>query len=177
MSQLNLLELFESPEIDDIIDRLNAYAISRLKLVDIKSFNGKEPSDFVGDLILKVIEGQRDWSKAQCTFKEFLFGCLKSDINSFFKSQKYIVDEEIIDVKSDEQQQNIEEERKLISNFLKQDDADDDELLIFEIWVEGITKPSEIAKEFGIDVKEVYNITKRIERRLSKIRNKAKNIL
>lgn len=55
--------------------------------------------------------------------------------------------------------------------------ADDDELIIFEYWIDGITKPKEIAKDLGIDVKEVYNITKRLERRLPKIQTHVANII
>jgi DNA-directed RNA polymerase specialized sigma24 family protein len=174
---MNLLEAIQSVDMDDIIDRMNAYAISRIKSVGIKNFNGKEPIDFVGDLILKVMEGQRDWSKAQCSFKDFLFGCLKSEIANFFKLNKNIHEDDFPDIPSEEQNQNIEEKRKQISDLLIQEGADDDELLIFECWADGITKPKEIAKDLGIEVKEVYNITKRLERRLPKIQIQVTNII
>jgi RNA polymerase sigma factor (sigma-70 family) len=174
---MNLTEAIQSVDMDEIIDRMNAYAISRLKSVGIKNFNGKEPIDFVGDLILKVMEGQRDWNKAQCSFKDFLFGCLKSEITNFFKLNKNIHENDFPDIPSEEQSQNIEEKRKQISILLKQEGADDNELLIFEYWADGITKPKEIAKDLGIEVKEVYNITKRLERRLPKIQTQVTNII
>lgn len=174
---MNLTEAIQSIHIEEVIDRMNAYAISLLKSVGVKNFNGKEPIDFVGDVILKVMEGKRDWSKAQCSFTEFLFGCLKSEINNFFKTQKYIYDNELPEIPSNGHYSNDENKRNQVFELLKQEGADDNELLIFEYWVDGISKPKEIAKDLGIEVKEVYNITKRLERRLPKIQTQIENIL
>lgn len=71
---MNLTEAIQSVDMNKVIDSMNAYAISLLKSAGAKNFNGKEPIDFVGEVILKVMEGKRDWTKAQCSFKEFLFG-------------------------------------------------------------------------------------------------------
>lgn len=174
---MNLTEAIQSVDMEEVLDRMNAYAISRLKSVGVKSFNGKEPIDFVGDVILKVIEGKRDWATAKCSFTEFLFGCLKSEINNFFSSNKNLYEDELPDISSIEQSINIEHKRKQVSELLKQEGADDDELTVFECWADGITKPAEIAKDLGIDVKEVYNITKRLERRLPKIQIQVTNII
>jgi len=43
--------------------------------------------------------------------------------------------------------------------------------------MEGVKKPSEIAGDLGINIKEVYNSTKRIERRLFKIQSIIKTIV
>lgn len=174
---MNLAEAIQSVDMDEVIDRMNAYAISILKSVGVKNFNGKEPIDFVGDVILKVMDGQRDWSKAKCSFTEFLFGCLKSEISNFFKTNKNIYDNELPDIPTTDQSFSEKHIRNSISEILKIEGADDDELTVFEYWADGITKPSEIAKDLGIDVKEVYNITKRLERRLPKIQTQVKNII
>ncbi len=174
---MNLTEAIHSVDMDEVIDRMNAYAISLLKSVGAKNFNGKEPIDFVGDVLLKVMEGKRDWSKAQCSFTEFLFGCLKSEISNFFKTHKNIYDNELPDIPSNGHYSNDEDKRNQVFELLKQEGADDNELLIFECWIEGITKPKEIAKDLGIEVKEVYNITKRLERRLPKIQIQVTNII
>lgn len=174
---MNLAEAIQSVDMDEVIDRMNAYAISRLKTVGVKNFNGKEPIDFVGDVILKVMEEKRDWSKAQCSFKEFLFGCLKSEITNFFTTNKNIYADELPDIPSNEQSFNVEEKRNQVSELLKQEGADDDELTVFEYWMDGIFKPAEIAKDLGIEVKAVYNITKRLERRLPKIQTQVTNII
>lgn len=174
---MNLTEAIQSVDMDKVINSMNAYAISLLKSVGAKNFNGKEPIDFVGEVILKVMEGKRDWTKAQCSFKEFLFGCLKSEISNFFKTNKNIYDNELLDIPSSGHSSIDEDKRNQVFELLKQEGADDNELLIFEYWVDGITKPKEIAKDLGIEVKEVYNITKRLERRLPKIQTQVANII
>lgn len=174
---MNLAEEIQSEDMDEVIDRMNAYAISLLKTVAVKNFNGKEPIDFVGDVILKIMEGKRDWNKAQCSFREFLFGCLKSEINNFFTTNKNIYEDELADIPSNEKSLNVEDERKYVSELLKQEGADDEELTVFEYWADGITKSAEIAKDLGIDVREVYKITKRLERRLPKIHTQVTNII
>jgi len=174
---MNLTEAIQSVDMDEVIDRLNAYAISLLKSVGIKNFNGKEPIDFVGDVILKVMDGQRDWSKAKCSFTEFLFGCLKSEISNFFSTNKNNYSGDLPDISTREESFNVEDNRKKVSELLTQEGADDDELTVFEYWIDGIMKPAEIAKDLGIDVKEVYKISKRLERRLSRIKTQVTNII
>ena len=67
------------------IKEMNAYAIRRLQRVDVKQLEGKLPEDFVQDILLKVLEGSRNWDEASINnFKKFLFGCLKSDLNHFY---------------------------------------------------------------------------------------------
>ncbi len=174
---MNLTEAIQSVDMDEVIDRMNAYAISLLKSVGVKNFNGKEPIDFVGDVILKVMDGKRDWTSAQCSFTEFLFGCLKSEISNFFTTHKNIYDSELPEIPSNGQSLNVEVQRNQVSELLKQEGADDDELIVFEYWADGVTKPAEIAKDLGIDVREVYKITKRLERRLPKIQTQVANII
>jgi len=108
---MSLTEAIQSVDMDEVIDRMNAYAISLLKSVGVKNFNGKEPIDFVGDVVLKVMEGKRNWAKAQCSFTEFLFGCLKSEINNFFTTNKHIYDNELPEIPSNEQSLNVEDKR------------------------------------------------------------------
>lgn len=174
---MNLEEAMQSVDLDEVIDSLNAYAISRLKTVGVKNFKGKEPIDFVAELLLKVLEDKRDWSKARCSFKEFLFGCLKSEINNFFATNKIIQADELPDIPFNDQSYDIQEKRKKVVELLEQEGADDDELLVFECWMDGILKPAKIAEDLGLDVKEVYNIIKRLERRLPKVQPQVKNIL
>lgn len=174
---MNLAEAIQSVNMDEIINSMNAYAISRLKSVGVKNFNGKLPIDFVGDLILKVMEGERDWSKAQCSFKEFLFGCLKSEISNFLTTNKNNIADELPEVSVNGISLNMDEKRKQVSELLKQEGPDDDELTVFEYWMDGIFKPADIAKDLGVDVKEIYVIIKRLERKTKKIQTRAINII
>jgi DNA-directed RNA polymerase specialized sigma24 family protein len=174
---MTLAEAIQSENMDEIIDSMNAYAISRLKSVGEKTFNGRSPLDFVGELILKIMEGDRDWEKAECPFKEFLFGCLKSDIYNFLKTLKHNHLNEFPEIPVNGISLNIDEKRKEVCELLKQEGADDDELTVFEYWMDGIFKPAYIAKDLGVDVKEIYVIIKRLERRRTKIETQAINII
>jgi DNA-directed RNA polymerase specialized sigma24 family protein len=174
---MNLSEALKTVDLNDILDRLNAYAISRLKSVNIKSFDGKEPIDFVGDLLLKVLDGQRDWGKARCNFREFLFGCLRSEIDNFFRVKKYIVSDPPPEFPSFQVSTKIVEQRSHVTELLIKAGADDDEQTIFEYWMDGVIKPAEIAQDLGVDVKEIYTIVRRLERRLEKIKYKALRII
>jgi DNA-directed RNA polymerase specialized sigma24 family protein len=174
---MNLAEAIQSENMDEIIDSMNAYAISHLKSVGEKTFDGRTPVDFIGDLILKVMEGDRDWDKAKCSFKEFLFGCLRSDIYNFFKTLKHKHTNELSEIPVNGIVLNIDEKRKHVCELLKLEGADDDELTVFEYWMDGIFKPAYIAKDLGVDVKEVYVIIKRLERKRAKIETQAISIL
>ena len=174
---MNLTEAIQSENMDAIIDSMNAYAISILKSVGIKNFNGRHPVDFVGDVLLKVMEGTRDWNKAECSFKEFLFGCLKSEISSFFKTKKRISSDELPEIPVKGNSINIEEKRKQVSELLKEEGADHDELMVFEYWMDGIFKPAEIAADLDVEAKDIYVIIKRLKRKLEKIEQQAINII
>ena len=174
---MNLTEALQSVDLDAVIDSMNSYAYDKLKSVNEKSFNGKLPVDFVGELILKVLEGKRDWNKAECSFKEFLFGCLKSEIANFFKTFKHIHVDEFPEISDNGSLVKIEEKQKQILDLLKEDGADGEELTLFGYWMDGIKKPSEIAADWKMDVKQVNNVTKRLKRRLPKIQSQAEEFL
>jgi hypothetical protein len=178
---MNLIDAIQSVDMENVINRMNLYAISRLKSVGLKDFNGKEPIDFVSDVILKTIEDKRSWNDAKCTFTEFLFGCLRSEISNFFDRynnfNKYIHVSEYPEISINANFSDTGEARKQISELLISEGADDDEQIVFEYWMDGIVKPSEIAKDLCLDVKEIYKITKRLERRLPKIQKQAINIV
>ena len=135
---MNLAEAIQSENMDEIIDSMNAYAISVLKSVGVKDFNGKHPVDFVGDLLLKVMEGTRDWDKAECSFKEFLFWLFKKRYFKFFKTRKrlqfnWISPENPYKWSS----YKLWREENQIDELLKQEGADDDELIVLNTgWME-----------------------------------------
>ena len=174
---MDIAEAMRSLDMDEVIDAMNAYATSCLWDVDLKDFNGKEPIDLVGDLILKVAEGKRDWGKAKCTFREFLFGCLRSDIDSFFKTNKTIHTDKLPNSQTNGTPHDLTEEKNKISELLKQAGADEVEMEVFKCWMDGITKPSEIEEELKIDIKIIYKAIKRLERKRSKLQEQAKYLI
>lgn len=172
---MTVLEALDSVDMEDVIDRMNLYATKCLRSGGIKDFNGREPVDFVGEVIMKAIEGTRKWDSARFSFRRFLFVALRSEISNYFKSGKANHTSSVpIDLTERASLQEIELARQEASELLKQEGADNEELIVFEYWMDGIDKPGEIASDLGTDVKEIYNITKRIERRLPLIQAKLK---
>ena len=164
---MTLEEALRNNDMNEIMDSMTTYVYGRIKTIGVKDLEGKTPEDFVGEVLMKVAEGERDWSKAKCPFKDFLFGCLKSHLYNFFKSYEQKYEAELPDIESESE---IESELKNIAlQKLKEDGADQDEIDVFECWIENINKPAEIAELLGKDVKEVYNITKRLERKMPKL--------
>ncbi len=167
---MTLEEALHNNDMHEIMDRMTAYVYGRIKTIGIKDLEGKTPEDFVGEVLMKVAEGERDWSKAKCSFKVFIFGCLKSHLYSFFKSFEQKYEAEFPDIESEAESGSESELIQIAIQKLKEDGADKDEIDVFECWIENINKPAEIAELLGKNVKEVYNITKRLERKMPKLK-------
>jgi len=166
---MTLAEELNSKEMDGIINSMTAYVLYKFQGLDIKDLEGKESVDIVFEILLKVVEGERDWSKANCTFKEFLFGCLRSHLHNFFKKFQYRFESELshaipaVDY-------DVTEKKNAAIDFLKENGCDKLELNVFECWVDGVNKPSEIAKELNRDVSTINNTIKRLLRKLPALR-------
>ena len=175
---MTLQEALNSSNMDEIIDSMTAYVYSRIKTIGVKDLQGKQPEDFVADILMKVAEGERDWTKAKCPFKEFLFGCLKSHMNNFFKSYQSTIDDATPSIGSDDLAKNDLNNLKEKAVLLLIDEgADEDEIAVFECWIDGIKKSSEIAIQLSKDVKEVYNISKRLDRKTPRLHEKIRKFL
>ena len=168
-------EAILSHDMEDIVNRMILYASDKFRSLDAKDLQGKEPFDFVQDVLCKSLENKRNWDDSKCTFVEFLFGCLRSDISNFFSS-KQIFHQDIPDNLS-ENNESVDEEILEVTKVLKQEGADDDEIIIFTYWAEGISKPAAISEDLGIEMKEVLNVTKRLRRRLIKVQSKVRQLI
>ena len=166
---MTLEEALQNNDMNDIIDSMTAYVYGRIKTIGVKDLEGKTPEDYVGEVLMKVAEGERDWSKAKCSFKDFLFGCLKSHLYSFFKSFEQKFEAELPDIEGGEESGNESELKQIAIKKLKEEGADQNEIDVFECWIEDMIKPAEIAELLEKDVKEVYNIIKRLERKMPKL--------
>jgi len=167
---------------EDLFDRLAAYAGNRLKSVDIRLMDGKEPIDLVSELFLKVLTGQRNAETATCSLEEFLFGCLKSDIDAFFRKEKIwwlaLADSaEDVQVSANGFPSDFTSQRELVIAELRNVGADEEEILVFNIWVEGITKPEKVGTELGRSPSDIYRIQRRIHSHLQKIHKSFKALL
>jgi RNA polymerase sporulation-specific sigma factor len=157
----------------DLFDRLAAYAAQRLCDVDIRAMEGKEPADLVADLFVKVLTGQRNADTATCTLEEFLFGCLRSDIDAFFRKNK-IQWLPIIDAfgELDRAFDNVEKNDAAAAraiHALRNLGANDEEINVFILWMDGIRKPQEVGTELGLPVSFIYRIQRRLLNRLKKM--------
>lgn len=167
---MTLEEALHNNDMNEIMDSMTAYVYSRIKTIGVKDLEGKTPEDFVGEILMKVAEGERDWSKAKCSFKDFLFGCLKSHLYNFFQTFEQKYEAELNEIESRSVSENESESKNIAIQKLKEDGADQDEIDVFECWIEDIDKPAEIAELLGKNVKEIYNITKRLERKMPKLK-------
>jgi len=166
---MTLEEALHNNDMNEIMDSMTAYVYGRIKTIGVKDLEGKTPEDFVGEVLMKVAEGERDWSKSKVPFKDFLFGCLKSHMYNFFKSFEQVYETELPDIQSGTSSGNESELIHIAISKLKEGGADQDEIDVFECWIEDMNKPAEIAELLGKNVKEIYNITKRLERRMPKL--------
>lgn len=172
---MTLEEALQSHDIDELIDSLTAYAHNRLKTIDTKQLNGKTPADFVAEVLMKIAVGERDWSKAACTFKEFVFGCLRSHISNFLKNFEPLYESELPENESSSEYDSDEEGmRQKAVELLKENGANNDEVAVFECWIDGITKPAKIADQLGINIKIIYNIIRRLTKKLPLLKSKIK---
>lgn len=167
---MNVAKAIKYCDFDKLYDRLNAYAYKKLKTINVKNFDGIEPQDFVANVIEKSLTGIRNWDPEKCTIEEFFFGCLKSDIDAFFKKKKRLLDKESFDFFAEDDNLPIDDINDLVINCLNEMKATHEEINLFNLWSEGVTKRQEIAVELSISEKEVDNIRKRLIRKLPQIR-------
>lgn len=172
---MTIEEAILSHDMEDIVNRMTLYAIDRLRVVDAKNLQGKEPLDFVHDVLFKSLDGTRNWDESKYSFLEFLFGSLKSEISNFISSKRFL-HQSLLENLS-ENNESVDEEINEITKALKQEGADDDEIVLFTYWADGISKPATISEELGIEVKDILNITKRLRRRLIKVQPKVRQLL
>ena len=91
----------------------------------------------------------RNWDDSNVLLWNFI-RLLKSEISNFFSS-KQIFHQDIPDNLS-ENNGSVDEEILEVTKALKQEGADDDEIIIFTYWTEGISKPAAISEDLGIEV-------------------------
>lgn len=181
-----LLEELKGLDWVNITRVLTAYSIVKTKN---KNFSrDKEPKDFVQDAILRVFEGRRKWDKQHYPdIIDFLKGVVDSlisnEINSSknkneensvaaivenseksFNSEIVSSPEEVL-VEEEEQEEYLEAQSQQYEEVM---DAikDDDDLLIYVEYLKKGYKPAEVSKKMGVEISEVYNLTKKLKRRI-----------
>lgn len=75
---MTLEEALHNNDMNEIIDSMTAYVYGRIKTIGVKGLEGKTPEDFVGEVLMKVAEGER-------VGRECSINCVKSLFNPFTK--------------------------------------------------------------------------------------------
>lgn len=129
-------------------------------------------------LSLILIDGKRNWNTDEyLTFKDFVISVIDSHLNNSFNKAK--PKEELTDIVIDNSTDHSPEDlisydelRTEAYDFLVDNAATDEELLIFECMADGITKPNAIKKDLGISDSDFHNAWRRLKIKLEKLRKK-----
>ncbi|MCB0632746.1 MAG: hypothetical protein R2824_24180 [Saprospiraceae bacterium] len=168
-----IVEQLEALNLGGLFKDLVTYAMYRMKGESIV-----DAEKLVGDVFEKTVTGVRNWNKAY-TFKHFLFGSVKSLVSQYNDQfgQKvmdfnYEFEIEELSVPGKSNSTDLEDLKKLLTQKLKEHVPPPDEIeeMIFECWLDEITRPREIAEFWGLDITEIYKAKKRLERKLGPIR-------
>ncbi len=144
----------------------------------IKGGNLIDSEKIVGDVFEKVIAGIRKWNK-DYSFRSFLFGSVKSLVYQYNKQFlkkviRYNYDVKVENIPDSTMLDNnsFEELKKITLKLLKKNVPPPDEIeeMVFICWMDEIKKPIDIAKFWEIDIKAVYKAIKRLERKLTPVR-------
>ena len=188
MGKDRVLELLEAADWNDIILKLTHNAIWQAHKYTWKSGSpnqlpgGKTPEDIAIDAIEKVWNGTRDWNPDKYPdLLVHLKWIVKSDIEHLFSSMEHQKSGRMPALKGDEETEASTPEEELIAHEdrrleekLKEElyaavKGDEDLELLLLCFEEGIDKSEAIASQTGWDVKNVYNLKRKLLRRAVKI--------
>lgn len=175
ISGRKLLERLNSENWSALIPQLHYYAFNKLDRYNFlhDSYNVKNLSTHFADEAIRMVwEEERKWNLNY--YKEifpFLKGIVDSLISNFIKSKEVELTEALpeddyntvangSDPESDYIAKEIEAE---IAGILASDSEAFD---VFDCLKSGL-KPSEISEELDLDIKQVYNVIKRVKRKLN----------
>ena len=188
-----IIETLDSIDLKALLDRMEDYVRNRFYDKSDQNKNGLQFQDFCQDVFRKACDGTRKWNMKKCSFENFVFGTLRSDLSYFFKRGTTRPDDDdnddefeqmeetyITDVyhnvhielyTNDENFAKIDDDiiiKQWISS-LREQGADELEIEIFECWTAGIKTPREVADYCDLPIKEINNIYKRLRRKKIKI--------
>ena len=173
LSSEQLLKELHEVAWDDIIKKLKAYSI-----VKIKKYNNDNSDELVqtamdiaNEAITSLWSEERKWNTNYYPdVFSFLKGAVDSLVSSYYKklskNKKVEINENIIDDKSSFESNYIATDLKSVINK----SFDDDALagLVFDSIAQGY-KPKEISEDLGVEIKEIYNAVKRVNRKMVEI--------
>lgn len=137
--------------------------------------------DIVGDILLKMVNGVRNWDQEKVDINAFMYNSIRSHVAGIAKKEnrmestdKYIPESDTFESNFEEKdcltldeihlEQDIREKLEIVRRKLRDDD---DCEIVFNCLREGM-KESEIAEDLGISRSEVRNIIRRIRYKIRK---------
>lgn len=161
---------------NEIEFKLLKYGIYRLnnyfsyKYDNYKGLNGILLEDIIGDTVESFVTGKRKWYKDRFPdFRKQFMSAYDSIISNTLSKNEIIPSKvQINDLKTEiiDDERNYDSLLDFCLVCLKGMDASDEELLLFEPYIVQRQKRAEIAKDFGIEEKELTNIKKRLDRKI-----------
>ena len=182
-------EHIEKADWHEITIKLASYANNRARSVfKIRDSMAVLPMGFsvesvVQEVIRKFLDGTRKWNPDKVDLLGFLMGAIKSEISHLIgamdnqMTDRGCVPEDMEgfpDGGLNPEQILIEKERHNIiesvnQRLIEEAEADSEYGMIALCIMQGITKPADIAREAGLDLKKVYSLKKRWQRGFEKI--------
>jgi RNA polymerase sporulation-specific sigma factor len=189
-----ILETLDSIDLKDLLDRMEDYVRGRFYDKSDQNKIGLQFQDFCQEVLRKACDGTRKWKMEKCSFENFIFGTLRSDLNYFFKKGKVRPDEDdsegddywdqeecyitdvyyLEDLEQGFDDKNFDkiDDKVIIQEWissLKDQGADNLEIEVFECWTSGIKTPKEVAEYMEMPIMEINNIYKRLRRKKIKL--------
>lgn len=191
-----IIDELNSIDVQELLDRMELYVRNRFYSNSEREKKGFDYLDFCSNVILKACDGTRKWDKDKCSFEQFIFGTLKSDLFNYFRKlsgeknhlsegevddsdkEIYLIDInnyiDVDEISSEETPSTIDfdnSSNKIIED-LKSQGADKLEIEIFDCWLNGYYRPKEIAELCGFTVSQINTAVKRLSRKTLKLREK-----
>ncbi|SFP01985.1 DNA-directed RNA polymerase specialized sigma subunit, sigma24 family [Chitinophaga sp. YR627] len=171
--------LLKGAKWEELIPKLTAYAVYLCTIPPYSLPGGKQYEDIVMDAIEKVFKGERQWDP----LKNLDLSCyLKSVIKSLLSNEKRSKAAAIMkmipeDLQVQHDDNTIEElycreVDKYIISCLEGDAA---LLLVYKAIKDG-QSPKQISEEYGLDIRNVRNIQKRLSRKLPEVLSQLQNV-
>jgi DNA-directed RNA polymerase specialized sigma24 family protein len=147
---------------------------------------GIQPGDLAQRAVYKVLSGERRWQHEKVTLLRLLMGIIRSDLSNLLQQREAQLTSRLedyisarkstntlraqtrstLDGQSSRSQEEFAKEREQLLALYSSDPLAQKcvELIIDH----NVFKPRDLARELNINIKEVYNLKKRIQRKLSR---------
>lgn len=162
-----ILEILNKQDWDTILIELMAYAVWLCRVKHRKNISESiEPEELVMAIVDKVYGGERKWNpKADPDLLKYLKSVIKSHLSNQIRSNHQLDNYDEIDENSYQILSHDPEEELYFQQLdVKIIDAmagDADVCLVYKGIKDGL-KPEDIAKEYGVNIKQVRNAQRRL---------------